>query len=128
MSDERMTPSVYQSWALTKNVKDYAPVTKRLQVTDDLINTLHAAMGVSGEAGELMDAVKKAVLYGKPLDTENVIEELGDLCWYMNLMMETVGTTWEEVMVRNYQKLEKRYPSGFTEKAAQERADKEPET
>ena len=40
-------------------------------------------VGVSGEAGELLDAVKKAVIYRKPLDLENVIEELGDLEFYM---------------------------------------------
>lgn len=37
------------------------------------------ATGVSGEAGELLDAVKKSVVYKKPLDRENVVEELGDL-------------------------------------------------
>src|ERR1035437_131468 len=40
---------------------------------------LHMVVGISGEAGELLDAIKKQVIYRKPLDRENVIEELGDI-------------------------------------------------
>jgi len=47
------------------------------------MHLLHMSIGVSGEAGELIDAIKKYVIYRKPLDRENVIEELGDLEFYM---------------------------------------------
>jgi NTP pyrophosphatase (non-canonical NTP hydrolase) len=115
----------YLGWAITKdrNGQQYADWHGRLVELRQL-KVLHAAMGVTGEAGELMDAIKKYTLYGKPLDVENVKEELGDLCWYMSLMIWTIGSTWAEVMAMNHDKLEKRYPSGFTEAAAIARADK----
>lgn len=116
----------YQQWALTKNLtpEQYEIFGTRLGSSLDQLKILHAAMGISGESGELMDAVKKHVLYDKPLDKKNVVEEVGDLLWYMALMLESIGSSFEEAMKMNHDKLEKRYPTGFTEKLAQERRDK----
>lgn len=86
---------------------------------------LHMAIGISGEAGELLDALKKVVIYRKPLDRENVIEELGDLEFYMEGLRQGLGITRGEVLAANIIKLSKRYVSGtYSDKAAQERADK----
>ena len=41
-------------------------------------NLMHMAAGISGEAGEVLDIVKKAFAYGKPIDRAHLIEELGD--------------------------------------------------
>lgn len=87
-------------------------------------NLLHGAVGVAGEAGELLDAVKKAWVYNKPLDRENVVEELGDICWYLQLIQNTLGITDEEIMSHNGRKLNKRYTDGYSDAAAQARADK----
>jgi len=75
---------------------------------------LHATIGISTEAGELLDAVKKHLFYGKKLDIVNIHEELSDICWYMSLLMEWSGTTWEEVFELNIEKLRLRYPEKFT--------------
>lgn len=88
-------------------------------------HALHMAVGISGEAGELLDAIKKHTIYRKELDRDNVIEELGDLLFYMEGLCQGVGTTLEECKEENIKKLSKRYPNGFyTDQAAQERADK----
>ena len=123
-----MKPNDYLAWALTKDRSpaQYKELTDRLASNPALLQSLHAAIGISGEAGELIDAVKKSAMYGKPLDVENVKEELGDICWYMALMLKSIGSSFEEVMGLNNSKLEARYPSGFSEKAAQVRADKVP--
>lgn len=85
----------------------------------------HMAMGVAGEAGELVDAVKRYTIYNKPLDRANVIEELGDLRFYMAGLMEELSITDEEVLAATVQKLGTRYASGsYSDKQAQERADK----
>lgn len=42
----------------------------------------HMVSAFVGEVGELFDAVKKSVVYRKPLDVTNVLEEFGDLCFY----------------------------------------------
>jgi NTP pyrophosphatase (non-canonical NTP hydrolase) len=85
---------------------------------------LHAAVGIAGEAGELLDAVKKTWVYERPLDIANLVEELGDLEFYMQAMRAELGITREQVLEANVQKLLKRYPTGYTNEAAIARADK----
>jgi NTP pyrophosphatase (non-canonical NTP hydrolase) len=86
---------------------------------------LHAAIGVCGEAGELGDAIKKFAVYGKPIDRENIIEELGDLRFYMQAAMNLWGITEYEVLQGNANKLGKRYVGlQYSDEAAQARADK----
>lgn len=95
------------------------------QMTSSKAHILHMAIGVSGESGELLDAVKKAVIYNKMLDRDNAIEELGDLEFYMEGLRQGLGITREETLVANINKLDKqRYPNGYSDAAAQERADK----
>ncbi len=86
---------------------------------------MHMAIGVSGEAGELLDAIKKRVIYRKSLDRLNVIEELGDLEFYLEGLRQSLQITREETIEHNLVKLQKRY-SGvkYSDAAAQARADK----
>jgi NTP pyrophosphatase (non-canonical NTP hydrolase) len=85
----------------------------------------HAALGVCGEAGELADAIKKHIHYGKPLDHENVIEELGDLRFYMQAIQNMLGITEQELLQHNANKLAARYGSlTYSDKDAVERKDK----
>jgi NTP pyrophosphatase (non-canonical NTP hydrolase) len=91
----------------------------------NVLNQLHAAVGISGEAGELLDAIKKVWVYNKPLDRENVIEELGDLRFYIQAMMIYASITEQEVLQHNADKLAKRYIGlRYSDQAAQDRADK----
>lgn len=86
---------------------------------------LHMAVGISSEAGELLDAIKKQVIYRKVLDRENVIEELGDLEFYMEGIRQGLGMTREQCLDANIVKLGKRYEGlQYTDAAAQDRADK----
>lgn len=88
-------------------------------------HALHMAVGISGEAGELLDAVKKHVIYNKPLDRENAIEELGDLEFYMEGLRQAFGITREETIAANIAKLGVRYSAGsYSDAQAQARADK----
>ncbi len=43
-------------------------------------------MGTVTEVGELADQVKRHVFYGLDLDKENLIEELGDIEWYLSII------------------------------------------
>lgn len=78
-------------------------------------NILHGGIGICTEAGELLDAMKKCLFYGKDLDLVNLKEELGDLLWYVAVIMRQVGFTFEEVFDVNIAKLRARYPEKFTE-------------
>ena len=94
-------------------------------ITPDKANILHMAVGISGEAGELLDAIKKHVIYGKPLDWVNVVEELGDLEFYMEGLRQATGISRDEVLRANMAKLGARYQAGkYTDVAAIERKDK----
>ncbi len=96
-----------------------------------LLNILHMAVGISGEAGELLDAVKKAWVYNKPLDIDNVLEELGDLMFYIQGMINVIEDyedfplNLDTVILLNRVKLYERYPNGYTDADAIERKDKQ---
>jgi len=88
-------------------------------------HTLHMCMGLSGETGELIDAIKKAVIYRKPLDLENVIEELGDIEFYLEGLRQQLGITRKQTVDHNMFKLGARYSTGaYTDEQAVTRADK----
>lgn len=97
----------------------------REEVTGEDCHLLHMVVGISGEAGELLDAIKKKVIYRKPLDIENVLEELGDIEFYLEGLRQGVGVTREQCLQANIKKLGKRY-EGFmySDQSAQDRADK----
>lgn len=95
------------------------------QMDGDKADMLHMAVGVSGEAGELLDAVKRHTIYNKALDRENVIEELGDLEFFMEGLRQRVGVTRDETLEHNYHKLGRRYEGHrYSDQQAQERRDK----
>lgn len=81
----------------------------------------HAIDGIATEAGELLDAMKKAKYYGKELDLTNLKEEGGDILWYLALLFDELGTTFEAEMERNNSKLRARFPDKFTQEDALER-------
>lgn len=88
-------------------------------------NLMHAAAGIAGESGELLDAVKKHWAYNKPLDMANIIEELGDIEFYMRALRNLLDISREDVLLHNISKLSKRYSNGtYSDKQAQDRADK----
>lgn len=87
---------------------------------------MHAAIGVCGEAGELGDAIKKHIVYGRELDIKNVIEELGDLRFYMQALMNLIGISEQQVLQHNALKLSERYQRlEYSDEAAIARADKQ---
>ena len=74
---------------------------------------LNAVMGLNGEAGEVIDHVKKALFQGHEPDREHLAEELGDVAWYLAVCCEAIGVPLEKVLAGNIEKLKARYPEGF---------------
>lgn len=74
---------------------------------------LAASLGIAGEAGEIADLVKKYTFHNHKMAVEEVTEELGDLFFYVTLMMWTLNITLDEIIEMNVQKLDERYPEGF---------------
>lgn len=92
--------------------------TGGLQLTSLQAELLHACMGVNTEAGELMDAMKRHLIYGKLIDPVNFVEECGDLLWYIAIILRLTGQTFESVMTMNIEKLKARYGDKFDSVAA----------
>jgi len=82
---------------------------------------LHAAIGCVTESGELIDAIKKSMFYGKELDLVNIKEEAGDILWYLAILFDTLGTDFETEQERVINKLKVRFPDKFTEALAENR-------
>jgi len=71
------------------------------------------ALGLAGESGEVVDRVKKMLYQGHRLDALGLLEELGDVLWYIALMCNALGWTLDDALDLNVTKLRKRYPNGF---------------
>ena len=81
----------------------------------DIPHLLTAALGLSAEAGEFTEVVKKIILQGKPYNEDNVFHmkrELGDICWYIAQACMALDTTFDEIIEMNVEKLKARYPGG----------------
>ena len=81
------------------------------------------ALGLAGEAGETADVLKKHLFHGRPLDSDELIKELGDVMWYVAGMATAIGASLDDVAQRNVEKLRKRYPDGFSAAASEKRID-----
>jgi NTP pyrophosphatase (non-canonical NTP hydrolase) len=107
----------YTKGVLVTENTDYIGISERLH-HPDTIRLLHAAIGLATESGEMLDALKKYIYYGKKLDIANLREELGDIFWYSALLAHIAGFTFEDTMERNLAKLKARYPHRFQEQDA----------
>ena len=80
---------------------------------------LNGCLGLSGEAGELNDLVKKWIFHKKPLDREHMKKEIGDVCWYIADICHSMGFNLDEIFQMNIDKPKARYPEGFSESKQQ---------
>jgi len=99
---------------------DLAKLLTRLTELDveadaDVPLLMTSAFGISAEAGEFTEVVKKVFLQGKPWNDENAFHlkrELGDIMWYLAQACMALDTSFEEILEMNYEKLSARYPDG----------------
>lgn len=101
--------------AIRTESDDYSAIIRR---ATENIRGLHAAMGVATESGELVDSFKRAVFYGVELDKTNIVEEVGDIFWYIALLADEIGFSIQDCMDANIRKLQARYPERFSEESA----------
>lgn len=72
------------------------------------------ALGLTGEAGETAEMIKKHLYHDHPLDIEKLSKEIGDVLWYIASLSQSVGLKLEDVAAKNIEKLKARYPQGFS--------------
>ncbi len=76
---------------------------------------LTAAVGMSAEAGEFTEVIKKMIFQGEPVNEENLFHlkrELGDIMWYVAQACMGLDISLDEVLAMNVEKLSARYPDG----------------
>jgi len=101
-----MTFDEYQKQALTTADNDYEPLMEK---------TIWA-MGVAGEAGEVVEKWKKIVAYKdgrvSKEDLDELAKELGDVVWYIAVLAHSLGLSFDDIMGRNVEKLKSRKTRG----------------
>jgi NTP pyrophosphatase (non-canonical NTP hydrolase) len=107
------------------NTQQYEEEVRRTtpSTTSDAQGWSLVGLGLAGEAGEVVELIKKHVHHGRGLDRENLLKELGDVLWYLTLGAHLGGFTLEEVMDANIAKLRARFPHGWSAEAANAKAD-----
>ncbi|MCA2510516.1 MAG: hypothetical protein IM561_09050 [Microcystis sp. M60BS1] len=112
--------------------ESYSAFVSRLTPTEYMVpnekislDLFHAAMGISTEAGEILDLFKKKFAYGRDIDVVNLVEELGDLLWYIQLAINALnvgqGTAVYSIpslISVNKNKLNTRFKNTFTSEEA----------
>lgn len=96
----------------TENFEAYEKLSG-LGLSNKTFRLLHAAIGISTEAGELLDIFKKKIYYDKDIDKVNLHEELGDILWYIAIICNSQKISLEELMDINVKKLKARYGEIF---------------
>lgn len=130
-----LSPSQSLGWVTLSDGKQMRYdefVRKLFKPQSEEFMKFHAGLGVTGEAGELGDVIKRELIYNSPVTSEKkpirtgIIEELGDLRFYMQAVMNLYGVTEQEVLQHNACKLMERYEGlEYSDKKAQNRADKQ---
>ena len=110
---------------LEESAKTLAPVECFLAHVDEvqtsanaaqrvrLANLIHAEMGITTEVGELCDQVKRYIFYQQEFDVTNLEEEIGDIMWYVAILLRDFDLDFGDILDRNIRKLRKRFPNKF---------------
>lgn len=96
------------------NFNEYQTLAQRTSNTKSRMDKItNGVLGLNGESGEVIDVIKKYMFQGHDLDVDKIIDELGDVLWYIAELAEGVGMNLSEIAEHNITKLRKRYPEGF---------------
>lgn len=106
-------------------INDYQRMAMRTagDYASDFDMMRNAVYGLNGESGEVIDLLKKHEFQGHDLDRDKLIDEAGDVAWYLALLASALGVSLEEIMQRNIEKLIERYPEGFDKARSINRAE-----
>ena len=83
---------------------------------DELKDTLHWVLGVTGESGEIAEKVKKIIRDKDGIfsaeDKTELAKEIGDVLWYLAVLSQQLGVSFDKVAVANLAKLKSRQERG----------------
>lgn len=113
----KFVDSVLSGWS-----KDHAMLVDRMNTLSadfdmKVPQILTGAVGLASESGEVAEIVKKILFQGKKYDEESIFHlkrEMGDVLFYFNMLCLALDVSIDDIMEINVNKLQNRYPSGFT--------------
>lgn len=113
LEDKEMTLNEYQDKALSK-----------ASIQTDPDETIFVrTLGLAGEIGEVCDLIKKHYGHGHDLSLDKIKDELGDVLWYIATLADCYNLTLHEIAEGNCDKLNRRYPDGFSQEGSINRVD-----
>ena len=106
----------YMKW---KNISsltatDYQNSACKTAIFPKELGVQYLALGLTGEAGEVANKVKKLIRDGgdSPDKRKEIAKELGDVCWYLAVLAQELGSNLGKIMEDNLNKLEDRRVRG----------------
>lgn len=96
-------------------LKSERTMNTSLSLKDQLNNYV---FGLVGEVGEVVDLLKKFFYHGHEVDSNRLKSELGDILWYVSAVASLFNINLQEIAQGNVEKLERRYPEGFSSEAS----------
>lgn len=106
-------------------LNDYQAEAEKTAIYPDMFRVIYPALGITGEAGECADKVKKLLRdteikcddHGRMILTDEqrqaIALELGDVLWYVTIFARDLGLSLEEVATMNINKLRSRQERGM---------------
>lgn len=115
---------------MTINANDYQQLAARTLIAEpgfdipgDQMMLVWNAIGLSGEAGEVAEHIKKGVFHQHGIDRDKLLKELGDVAWYLAALCTVLHADLGDVMQANIDKLRTRYPNGYASADSVRRVD-----
>lgn len=108
------------------NLPSYAKFVDKLfkEMETAVLSIHHCATGMSKESGELLSESSAMWVNNKPMKIHKFIEEMGDVYFYFQKLLNMMDLTLEDIQSVNYLKLLERYGGlEYSDKAAQEKVD-----
>ena len=110
----------YPKKSTSMTFEEYTRLAARTDVTKARgARLLNSILGLNGEAGEIAELYKKLIYHNKPVTYDDLIDELGDVLWYVASFARACEVELSEVARRNIAKLEARYKSGQNKQTTQ---------
>ena len=101
------------------NLKEYQEICKETakKFDSDKEEILTWGLGIAGEAGDVASCIKKTFAHDNSQE-EGIRENLGDTLWYTAMICNFFDWDFQEILKENIEKLQRRYPQGFTTESA----------
>lgn len=92
------------------DLNEYQKAANRTLLGKEQVLT-NCALGLSGEAGEVADLVRKYTFQGSDLNKDQLVKELGDVLWYLSQVAQWADIPLDDVASDNIERLTARYPT-----------------